>query len=129
MKSIKKWAMSVIGVALVWQAFRALSCVAMAHAEPAVAGDWHASQAAALGDTAVTWLLGALVILKVLEMALARIAPLTTTKLDDNAYAVVHGIRTTAEEILGHVRPPPSPPGPPLPAIVSGTIESKDGAS
>lgn len=128
MKLIRKWLTSLSIVTAVWFAFRAVGCIGAAHADPAVAGDWHPAAPAALADTATTWLLAALVILKVLDMALARIAPLTPTKLDDKAYAVVHGLRETAEEILSHVKPPAPPPGP-FPAIVSGSIESKDGAS
>lgn len=127
MKCIKKWLTSLSVVTAVWFAFRAVGCIGAAHAEPPVAGDWHASAPAALAESTATWLLAGLLILKVLEMVLARVAPLTPTKLDDKAYAVVHGLRETAEEILAHVRPPSDPP-PGVPAVVSGTIETKDGA-
>lgn len=108
----------IIGIAAALYGAMMLFGMAVAHADPAVAGDRHAPQPAALGDTAVTWLLAGLVILKVVEMALDRIAPLTKTTVDDRARDAIHSVRETAEEILSHVKPGSR--------AASGTIESKD---
>jgi hypothetical protein len=122
-QTVKKWAWSILGIAAVWKALEAVSCLAVAHASPEIAGDWRPS-AADVGASTATWLLAALVALKAIEMLLAWVAPRTTTKLDDQALAAIHTVRETAEEILGHVKPPDNPPPGTLPAIVvSGTIE------
>ena len=89
----------------------------IAHAEPAVAGDWHPPSAQALTDSTATWLLGALVVLKAAEMALAWLAPRTESKLDDSALALIHRVRETGEEVLLHVRP--AVPAPPVTGIES----------
>lgn len=119
------WTLVGIGVLILYGMFALFAHVA--HAEPVVAGDWHPADAAGLGASITAWLLGALLVLKVIEMALAYIAPRTPTKLDDGAYNVVHQMRERIEEIAGHVRPPAPPPNPEpgtLPAIVaSGTID------
>ena len=127
LQCIKKWAWSIFGVAIVWKGLEALSCMAVAHAGPEISGDWHPSAAGLASDTA-TWLLGALVALKIVELALARISPLTKNTWDDAAYEKLHAVNELATEILDHVKPPQNPPPGTVPAIVSGTIETKDGA-
>lgn len=85
----------------------AVTCLGSAHAATVVT-DGPVPYAGALADSTATWLLGALVALKFAEMVLSRIAPLTKTKLDDNALAAIHTVRETAEEILSHVKTPTS---------------------
>ncbi len=86
----------------------------IARADP-IAGSWHDAEPAALAGGTATWLLGALVALRALEMGLKWLAPRTETRLDDRAYATLHLVRETAEEILTHVKPV-EPPGP-VPAV------------
>jgi hypothetical protein len=117
------WTLVGIGVLILYGLF-----AHVAHAEPEIAGDWHPTAAGLASDTA-TWLLGALVALKIVELALARISPLTKNTWDDAAYEKLHAVNELATEILDHVKPPQNPPPGTLPAIVSGTIETKGGAS
>lgn len=120
MKKLKKWAMSIIGVALVWQVFRVVGCVGAAYAGPAVAGTSQ-SPAAAAGLTATDLAAWAGLVLGLAIVTLRVVAPRTKATWDDELLARL-------ESLEGVVHGPPTPPGP-FPAIVSGTIESKDGGS
>lgn len=108
------WTLIAIAATVVYGAFAAFAHIA--RADPAVAGAWHDAEPAALAGSTATWLLAALVALRAVEMALKWLAPRTPTKLDDQAYAVIHTVRETAEEILTHVKPPADRPPGPLPA-------------
>lgn len=120
MRKLKKWAMSVVGVALVWQMFRVVGCAGAAYADPSAAGDWH-SPAAAAGLTATDLAAWAALVLGIAIVTLRVVAPRTKVTWDDELLARL-------ESLEGVVHGPPPPTGP-FPAIVSGTIESKDGGS
>lgn len=125
-KCIKKWAISIVGVAIVWQALNVLACVASAHADP-VAGDWHPATVAT-GLTATDVAAWAGLALALAIATLKVLAPLTKATWDDH---LLERLERLEGAVHGHPAPPPDPPPGPLPAIVSvsGTITTKDGGS
>lgn len=115
MKALKFLAFVCAGY-LVWSVFGAI-----AHADPAVAGAWQ-SPAAAAGLTATDLAAWAGLVLGLAIVTLRVVAPRTKATWDDALLA-----RLESLEGVVHGSPPP-PPGS-FPAIVSGTIERKDGGS
>jgi hypothetical protein len=104
---ISTWVISIFGVLASFYAFQLIGCIASASADvPAEQAPAIVLAPGSLANQAVPWLLGALVGLKVLEMLLARVSPLTKTKLDDEAYVKLHAVNEIATEILTHVRTP-----------------------
>ncbi len=104
---ISTWVISIFGVLASFYAFQLIGCIAAASADvPAEQAPAIVLAPGSLANQVVPWLLGALVGLKVLEMLLARVSPLTKTKLDDEAYAKLHAVNEIATEILTHVRTP-----------------------